>query len=216
MYDEVIDLEKINNSEDWLKHIQVSIDFTGSILLFLNMEVNIIHQGDCIEVLNEKFEEQSIDLIFAGPPYNLSGNGLLWKNNKIGGDWFMIDENWDKMSQSEYVKFTSDWMNASNRALKNRGSIYVACSYHNIAEVMMNLKEVDYKINNLITWYKTNSIPNMTKRTFTHSTEFVVWATKGANWKFKTNAGFMGNAYSAGKREIEKRGWQGFTSDSKT
>ncbi|MCY4299273.1 MAG: site-specific DNA-methyltransferase [Flavobacteriaceae bacterium] len=116
--------------------------------------------------------------------YNLSGNGLVWKNDKTGGDWFMIDESWDKMSQSQYVKFTTDWMKASHRVLKNRGSIYVACSYHNIAEVMMTLKELDYKINNVITWYKTNAMPNMTKRTFTHSTEFVVWATKGAHWKF--------------------------------
>jgi site-specific DNA-methyltransferase (adenine-specific)/modification methylase len=38
----------------------------------------------------------------------------------------------------------------------------------------MVLKQLGYKINNIITWYKTNAMPNMTKRIFTHSTEFVI------------------------------------------
>jgi site-specific DNA-methyltransferase (adenine-specific)/modification methylase len=40
------------------------------------MKKNIIYQGNCIEVLNEKVNEGSVNLIFADPPYNLSGNGL--------------------------------------------------------------------------------------------------------------------------------------------
>ena len=44
---------------------------------------------------------------------------------------------------------------------------------------MIVLKQLDFKINNVIVWQKTNAMPNMTKRVFTHSTEFVVWAVKG-------------------------------------
>lgn len=44
-----------------------------------------------------------INLIFADPPYNLSGNGLHWKGNKTGGDWFMVNEEWDKMTAPEYL-----------------------------------------------------------------------------------------------------------------
>ncbi len=40
------------------------------------MKTNIIYNDDCIKALNSKIDKKSIDLIFADPPYNLSGNGL--------------------------------------------------------------------------------------------------------------------------------------------
>lgn len=148
------------------------------------MKKNIIYHGDCIEILNKKIDESSIDLIFADPPYNLSGNGLKWEGNKTGGNWYMVNEHWDKMTAPEYLQFTRKWIKGCYKVLKTIGSIYIACSYHNIAEVMIVLKQLDFKINNIITWYKTNAMPNMTKRVFTHSTEFVVWAVKGSGWSF--------------------------------
>jgi len=148
------------------------------------MKKNIIYNGDCLKILNNKVDKKAIDLIFADPPYNLSGNGLAWKGNKTGGDWFMINECWDKMTAPEYMKFTRKWIGACHKVLKDTGSIYVACSYHNIGEVMIVLKQLEFKINNVITWYKTNAMPNMTRRVFTHSTEFVIWAVKGKGWKF--------------------------------
>jgi len=148
------------------------------------MKTNIIYNDDCIKILNEKIEKSSIDLIFADPPYNLSGNGLKWEGNKTGGDWYMVNENWDKMSESDYFKFTREWIAACTRVLKKSGSIYIACSYHNVGEIMIILKQLDFKINNIITWYKSNAMPNMTRRVYTHSTEFVIWATKGSGWTF--------------------------------
>ena len=148
------------------------------------MKLNTIYKGDCIKILNEKIGEESIGLIFADPPYNLSGNGLRWKGNKTGGDWYMMNETWDKMTVPEYVYFTKEWVGACYRVLKNNGSIYISCTYHNFAEVMMVLKRLGFKINNVITWRKTNAMPNMTRRVFTHSAEFVIWAVKGKNWIF--------------------------------
>lgn len=148
------------------------------------MQTNIIHHGDCTEHLNHSLEPGSIDLIFADPPYNLSGNALKWVDNQTGGPWFMMNENWDRMSKDDYIDFTFRWIKGCNRVLKPTGSIYVACSYHNIGEVIVSLKQLNFQINNVITWYKSNAMPNMTRRTFTHSTEFVVWGTKGKGWCF--------------------------------
>lgn len=148
------------------------------------MRINHFYSGDCIEVLTQEIDKKSIDLIFADPPYNLSGNGLKWQGNKTGGDWFMVNEEWDKMTTPEYMQFTLKWLGGCHKVLKENGSIYIACSYHNIGEVMIVLKQLDYKINNIITWYKTNAMPNMTRRVFTHSTEFVIWAVKGSGWTF--------------------------------
>jgi site-specific DNA-methyltransferase (adenine-specific)/modification methylase len=148
------------------------------------MKINTIYTGDCLRILHEEIDPRSIDLIFADPPYNLSGNGLKWKGNTTGGDWFMVNEAWDKMSESEYMEFTLQWIRACWSVLKEGGSVYISCTYHNIGEVMIALKQVGMKINNVITWQKSNPMPNMTKRVFTHSTEFVVWAVKGKKWRF--------------------------------
>lgn len=134
--------------------------------------------------MNKHIDKESIDLIFADPPYNLSGNGLEWKGNKTGGDWYMVNEAWDVMSAPEYLQFTRKWIGGSYRVLKNGGSIYISCSHHNLSEVMITLKQLDFKINNIITWQKSNAMPNMTRRVYTHSTEFVVWAVKGKHWTF--------------------------------
>jgi len=148
------------------------------------MKKNQIYLGDCVEIMTNRIEKESVNLIFADPPYNLSGNGLKWENKGLGGDWFMVNEKWDKMSAPEYLQFTRKWIGGAYRVLKNNGSIYISCTYHNISEVMIVLKQLNFKINNIITWQKTNAMPNMTRRVFTHSTEFIVWAVKGKKWIF--------------------------------
>lgn len=148
------------------------------------MEINRIYFGDCIQILTKEISVESINLVFADPPYNLSGNGLKWIGNRTGGDWYMVNEDWDKMPVEDYTKFTHDWISACKTTLIPSGSIYVSCTYHNLAEVMAAMKFNSLKINNVIVWQKTNAMPNMTKRLFTHSTEFIVWGVKGKNWTF--------------------------------
>ncbi|MCK4668451.1 site-specific DNA-methyltransferase [Candidatus Dependentiae bacterium] len=148
------------------------------------MKVNTLFLGNSIDIMKRHFKNSSISLVYADPPYNLSGNKLKWKDNKTGGNWYMIDEAWDKMSKDDYWKFTYEWISQSSRILKKNGSLFVSCTFHNIAEVMLSMKLLDMKINNIITWYKTNAMPNMTKRVYTHSTEYIVWAVNGSNWIF--------------------------------
>lgn len=148
------------------------------------MKKNQLYLGDCVEIMAKQIGKESVDLIFADPPYNLSGNGLHWKGSKTGGDWYMVNEEWDRMSTPEYLQFTRKWIGGAHRILKQGGSIYISCTYHNISEVMIVLKQLGFKINNVITWQKTNAMPNMTRRVFTHSTEFIVWAVKGKGWVF--------------------------------
>lgn len=148
------------------------------------MKTNIIYKGDCRKVLSQEIPKGSVDLIFADPPYNLSGNGLKWVGNKTGGDWFMVNEKWDQMSEAEYLKFTQEWLEGCKRVLKPNGSIYVSCTYHNIGELMITLKSLGFTPRNIITWHKNNAMPNMSRRTFTHSCEYVLFFSKGGKWTF--------------------------------
>jgi site-specific DNA-methyltransferase (adenine-specific)/modification methylase len=95
-----------------------------------------------------------------------------------------MNEDWDQMSYDDYLLFTYNWMDEIYRVLKQTGSLYVSCNQHNIAEIIMSAKKLGFSLNNILTWYKTNAMPNITKRTFTHSTEFVCWFIKNKNWKF--------------------------------
>lgn len=148
------------------------------------MKKNLIYKGDCTTIMNSKIDKESVDLIFADPPYNLSGKGLNWKGNKTGGDWFMVNEVWDQMTPSDFLLFNQEWIKACHRVLKSNGSIYICGTYHNLGEIIMSLKGLNFNILNIITWQKSNAMPNMTRRVFTHSTEFVVWAVKGKKWIF--------------------------------
>jgi len=150
------------------------------------MQLNALYNNDCLKVLQDKtkIEHSSIQLVFADPPYNLSGNGLKLVGNKTGGDYYMVNEDWDKMEFEEYKNFTHNWIALCKKALKPNGSIFIACSYHNIGECMMGLKENGFEIKNIITWHKTNAMPNLTRRVLTHTTEFVIWGVKGKGWIF--------------------------------
>ncbi len=150
------------------------------------MKLNKIYNEDCIKVLNDtsKVEKESVQLIFADPPYNLSGNGLKSTGSKTGGDFSMVNEDWDKMEESEFINFTNEWIASSKEVLKPNGSIFIACSYHNIGESIMGLKLNGFEIKNIITWNKSNAMPNLTRRVLTHTTEFVIWAVKGKGWVF--------------------------------
>jgi len=148
------------------------------------MKLNFIYKGDCVNILKTKIEKNKISLIYADPPYNLSGKKLNLKNNKTGGAFFKMNEAWDTWNYDKYVRFTNKWISASKEVLINSGSLYISCTQHNIGEILVIGKLLGLKLNNILTWYKTNAMPNITKRTFTHSTEYVCWFVKGKNWIF--------------------------------
>jgi len=148
------------------------------------MKTNIIYEGDCLSILENNIDKNSIPLIFADPPYNLSGKSLNLTNNHTGGAFYKVNEEWDTFDDNEYLDFTEKWISACSSVLLSNGSLYVSCTQHNIAEIIIISKKIGLKLNNIITWYKVNAMPNITKRTFTHASEFVCWFVKGKNWIF--------------------------------
>lgn len=162
-----------------------------------NIEINIEYRllnkmrtthkivlGDALKVL-KSMPNNSIDLIFADPPYNMSKkNGLGWKYSKH----ITMQESWDMFSKDDYFKFNLEWLKESERILKHGGSLWVCGSFHNIYQTGFIIQNyTNMKINNSIVWFKPNAQPNITCRMFTESTEHLIWATKngeGKRWKF--------------------------------
>ncbi len=80
------------------------------------LPIDKIILGDCIEVL-ETLPQDSVDLIFADPPYNLQLINELFRPNRtrVNG----VDDPWDKFkSYEDYDRFTRAWLSACRRVLK--------------------------------------------------------------------------------------------------
>lgn len=168
-------------------------------------------KGDCIEILN-KARENSVDMIFADPPYFLSNGGITCHAGR------MVSVNkgkWDKSRGiAENHKFTLEWLRACQRVLKPNGTIWVSGTTHIIYSIGYAMQELGYKILNDIVWYKRNAPPNLSCRYFTHSTEIVLWAAKNEKSKHyfdyklmkKINQGKqMRNVWQFTEKEEEQR-----------
>ena len=134
-----------------------------------------LYKGDSLKLL-KKIGDESINLIFADPPYFLSNDGITCKSGKMAS---VNKGSWDKSNGlTDKHNFNRKWIKECYRILAPNGSIWICGTFHNIYSVGMALEENNFKILNNITWQKTNPPPNLSCRYFTHSTETVLWAKK--------------------------------------
>ncbi len=131
--------------------------------------------NDTFDTLKQ-FDEKSFDMIFADPPYFLSNNGITCSSGRMVS---VNKGNWDKaLSVNDKYEFNRKWIHECYRILKDEGTIWISGTLHNIYSIGMALEEEGFKILNNITWQKTNPPPNLACKTFTHSTETILWAKK--------------------------------------
>ena len=131
--------------------------------------------GDSLKIL-KKLEPNSVDMIFADPPYFLSGDGISCS----GGKMVSVNKGtWDeKIGIKEKHQFNKKWIKLCYEVLKDNGTIWISGTMHNIYSIGMALEEEGFKIINNITWRKLNPPPNISCRAFVHSTETILWAKK--------------------------------------
>ena len=118
---------------------------------------DIVLGGDCIDVMNS-LPVESVDLVFADPPYNLQLKGELHRpdNSKVDA----VDDHWDQFdSFRAYDEFTHAWLKAARRVLKPHGAIWVIGSYHNIFRVGAAVQNTGFWILNDVVWRKSNPMP---------------------------------------------------------
>lgn len=150
------------------------------------MNLNSVYLGDCIDIMMEHFDDKSVDLIFADPPYNLTLRQDLYRPE--GGLYNGVTDDWDKFeSLGAYTRFTEKWLVQAGRVLKDDGAIWVTGTYHNIFTVGHVLMTLDWFILNNITWIKSNPTPNFAGVRFCAATETLIWAIKKQGAKYTFN-----------------------------
>ena len=134
-----------------------------------------LYHGDCLDYLDTLVEE-SVDMVFADPPYNLSNDGFSVHAGK------RVSVNKGKWDRSRGVdgdfEFHSRWIELCRRVLKPNGTIWISGTYHSIYQCGFALQKHGYHILNDISWYKPNAAPNLACRMFAASHETLLWARK--------------------------------------
>ncbi|HOM61567.1 MAG TPA: site-specific DNA-methyltransferase [Anaerohalosphaeraceae bacterium] len=138
-----------------------------------------LFNDDCINVLNA-MAPQSIDLIFADPPYNLSGNNNL--TVRSGKPVLCNKGSWDEVENLH--SFNLEWIKACERVLKPQGTIWISGTLHNHPSIGVALKEIGMWIINDIIWYKPNATPLLSRNRLAPSTELIWVASKTKKYYF--------------------------------
>ncbi len=140
--------------------------------------IRLIH-GDALEWL-PKLQAGSIDMIFADPPYNLSGKGFLTCR---GGKPTECDKGeWDRLD--DLHEFNRQWLRECVRVLKDEGTLWVSGTLHNHPSIGMALKELGLWIINDLIWYKPNATPLLQTKRLAPSTELIWIASKSKRYYF--------------------------------
>ena len=150
----------------------------------------MLYQGNCIDILN-RANIETVDMIFADPPYKLSNDGISCHAGKVVS---VNKGNWDKSKGfEEDFEFHQNWIKACKRVLKPNGTIWISGTYHSIYMCGFALQKAGFKILNDICWFKPNASPNMSCRYFTASHETLLWAKLDKNTKHTFNYELMKN-----------------------
>ena len=146
---------------------------------------NRLSNGDSLEEL-KKIPDESFDLIFADPPYNLQLKGKLTRpdRSKVSA----VNDKWDKFENfKKYDDFTYAWLSECKRVLKKNGAIWIIGSYHNIFRVGTAIQNLGFWILNDVIWNKKNPMPNFRGTRFTNAHETLIWASKSKKSKYTFN-----------------------------
>jgi site-specific DNA-methyltransferase (adenine-specific) len=103
---------------------------------------HIIIWSDAIEVLSKEVKDNSIDLIFVDPPYN------------IGKNFNGTRDKW--ISDEAYLKWSYQWLDLCITKLKSNGSIYVMTSTQSMPYFDIYLRK-HLTILSRIVWYYDSS-----------------------------------------------------------
>lgn len=97
----------INSKKDLIKKSQAS-----SLSEVFSTDLGKLYKGDCINLLSTNLiEDNSLDCIFADPPFNLSKN---YGSNVT-----------DQIKDEEYLEWTRTWLDLCVTKLKDGGAFYV-------------------------------------------------------------------------------------------
>lgn len=147
-----------------------------------------VYNGDSLFLI-EQLNDDSIDVVFADPPYFLSSGR---KMDIVGRKVYFEKGFWDRTrSTKEIDDFNNKWIQAIRPKMKQDATIWITGTFHNIFSVERLLVDNGFKIINLVSWQKSNPKEIVDGQHLTFSTEIIVWARKSLHGKHCYNHDLM-------------------------
>lgn len=142
--------------------------------------------GDAIQSLNLYVPDQSIDLIFIDPPYN------------IGKNFNGSKDKWN--SNEAYLSWCYSWLDICLNKLKNNGSFYVMTSTQNMPYFDIYLHEKINILSRIVWFYDSSGV--QAKKYYGSLYEPILFCVKDkANYTFNANA-ILVEAKTGAKRKL--------------
>jgi site-specific DNA-methyltransferase (adenine-specific) len=148
----------------------------------------VLYKDDTLKLL-PLIPDESIDMIFADPPYFLSNGGITCHAGKM----VSVDKGkWDVSNGIEDNHlFNQRWLSQCQRILRPNGTIWVSGTAHIIYSIGFAMQGLHFRVLNDIAWFKVNPPPNLSCKYFTHSTETILWAAKNQKSRHYFNYSLM-------------------------
>jgi len=145
-----------------------------------------IYQGDAIEVLQNKIEDNSIDLIFVDPPYN------------IGKNFNGRKDKWT--SNEDYLKWSYQWIDLLLNKLKKSGSLYIMTSTQFISYFDIYLRDRIDILSRIVWSYDSSGV--QAKNYYGSMHEPILFCVKNKkNYTFNSNE-ILVEAKTGSKRKL--------------
>lgn len=132
------------------------------------LELNTVHEGDCLELMRE-IPDKTIDLIVTDPPYLMNYRS----NRRVATEKFRHIAN--DVDSHELI---SNYFAECHRIMKDDTAIYAFCSWHHI-DFFKTEFERHFKLKNIIVWNKNNHGSGDLKGAYAPKHEFVLYGHKG-------------------------------------
>lgn len=130
------------------------------------LEINKVYNQDVIEFMKD-IPSESLDLIFSDPPFNLSKDYGVDKDNRIN-----------------YYEWCSEWIKEAFRLLKPTGSFYLMTIQDHLGEMITEMKKYGIQ-QNIIIW-KNTSMP--LKKKYSVAYQPILYFTKTKNYTYYHDA----------------------------
>ena len=127
-----------------------------------------IEIGDCINGMNHQ-KEGNFNLIVADPPYNLSKDFGIWKEDE---------------KRTEWKEWSREWLKSAYRVLSNQGNIFIYGIHHHQCWIQCIMYDLGYLYRRQIIWHYENGFAGYGKRTLRASYEPLLWFSKTNNYIF--------------------------------
>lgn len=143
------------------------------------METNIVIQGDALGEL-KKIPDGSIDCIVTDPPYAFTWKDRIWLKGRDTG--FV---NKPKFEEGFNISQFEEIYEEFNRILREGGSLLMFVRPENVSYFLKYAEDNNFKHKAFICWHKTNPVPQVRKKQYLSSCEYIIWQTKGFHKKVK-------------------------------